>query len=96
MLFVLLGVLLVALKLVGVQPVWGWPWWAVLAPFGLAAAWWAFADMSGITQRAAMRREEERVRRRRDAQAESLGLKRPGSDRHAGRRGGDDGGQPRR
>ncbi len=81
MYLVLLGVLLVALKLVGMQPVWGWPWWVVLAPFGLAALWWAFADQTGITQRYAMRREEERVRRRRDAQAEHLGLKPRSGDR---------------
>ncbi|MDT7836759.1 TIGR04438 family Trp-rich protein [Aquabacterium sp. OR-4] len=81
MYLVLLGVLLLALKLLGVGPVWGWPWWAVLAPFGGAALWWAIADQTGITQRNAMRREEERTRRRRDAQAEHLGLKRPSDDR---------------
>lgn len=87
MYLVLLGVLLLALKLVGVAPVWGWPWWIVLSPFGLAAAWWLFADQTGITQRDAMRREEKRVQRRRDAQAENLGLKpRPG-DRSGGRPG---------
>lgn len=85
MFFVLLGVLLLALKLIGMAPVYGWPWWAVLLPFGLAALWWAFADQTGITQRRAMRREEERVRRRREAQAASLGLKLPDPGR-AGRR----------
>lgn len=81
MYLVLLGVLLLALKLIGVAPVWGWSWWIVLSPFGLAAAWWAFADQTGITQRDAMRRDEERAQRRRDAHAENLGLKQPDSRR---------------
>ncbi|MEK8049080.1 TIGR04438 family Trp-rich protein [Ideonella sp. DXS22W] len=83
MFFVLLGLLLLALKLFALGPVALWPWWAVLLPFGLAALWWAIADQTGITQRRAMRREEERVRRRREAQAEHLGLRLP----DAGRRG---------
>jgi small Trp-rich protein len=87
MYLVLVGVLLLVLKLVGVSPVWGWSWWIVLSPFGAAALWWIIADQTGITQRDAMRRDEERAKRRREVHAENLGLKpRPGErpDRRSG------------
>jgi small Trp-rich protein len=76
-----LGVILVLLKLAGFGFVAAWPWWVVLAPFALAAVWWKFADSTGMTQRAAMRREDEKAAKRREAQFESLGLRapRPGS-----------------
>lgn len=74
MLFVIAGVLLAALKLLEVSPVVGWPWWGVLAPFAAAVAWWAFADKSGLTQRRAMdKMDEKKVARRRKA-LEALGL----------------------
>jgi small Trp-rich protein len=73
--FVLLGVLLTALKLLGWTAVAGWAWWLVLAPFGLAAVWWALADTLGYTQRAAMQRQEDRVAKRRDAQLEAMGVR---------------------
>ena len=60
MAFLLIGVVLLALKWAEVEPVaqWGWGW--VLAPFGLAAVWWWWADWSGYTQRKAMEKEEAR------------------------------------
>lgn len=75
------GVVLVFLKLVGFGFVAGWPWWGVLAPFAVAAVWWKVADGTGLTQRAAMRREDEKAAKRREAQFEALGLRapRPGS-----------------
>lgn len=79
--FVLIGVLLLGLKLAGLGPVAAWSWWIVLAPFGLAALWWAFADSMGITRGMAMRRQDEKVRRRREQQAENLGLRPPGGKR---------------
>ncbi len=78
---VVVGVLLLVLKLMGLGFVAGWPWWLVLLPFALAALWWKFADGTGITQRAAMRREDERAAKRREAQFESLGLRQPGRGR---------------
>jgi small Trp-rich protein len=69
------GLLMLALKLLGLTFVADWPWWVVLAPFVAAAVWWKFADATGITQRAAMRREDERAARRREAQFASLGLR---------------------
>lgn len=60
MAFLVLGVILLALKLADVGPVaaLGWTW--VLAPFGLAAVWWWWADWSGYTKRRAMAKEEAR------------------------------------
>lgn len=78
---VVLGVLLSVLKLAGLGVVAGWSWWVVLAPFALAAAWWAVADATGITQRRAMEQEARRAAARREAQFESLGLKSPAPGR---------------
>ena len=76
---VVLGTVLLALKLSGFSLVADWSWWLVLSPFALAAIWWRIADSVGITQRAAMRREEARAAKRRAAQYENLGLRAPKS-----------------
>ena len=68
MLFVVVGVLLVVLKILDIWPVMYWSWIGVLAPFGLAIAWWAWLDATGSTQRAAVREmEEKKAARRRKA-----------------------------
>ena len=68
------GVVLLALKLLGLGPVAGWSWWWVVLPFALAALYWQFADSAGWTQRAAMRRADEKVKRRRDERLDALGM----------------------
>jgi small Trp-rich protein len=73
MYFVGLGVLLLVLKLGEVGPVDRWPWWLVLGPFGLALAWWAFADASGYTKRRAMKAMDAKRDARRREQMEALG-----------------------
>ena len=69
--FLGLGLLLLALKLLYVDPVAAWSWWAVLSPFALAVVWWAWADASGYTKRKEMEKmdaiREERIQRQRDA-----------------------------
>lgn len=72
---VVLGVVLLALKLSGMGWVANWSWWLVLAPFGLAALYWQLADGLGWTQRAAMRRQDERVKQRRNERLDALGLR---------------------
>ena len=71
MYFLGLGLLLLALKLLYVDPVAAWSWWAVLIPFALAVVWWAWADASGYTKRKEMEKmdaiREERIQRQRDA-----------------------------
>ncbi len=60
MYFLGLGLILLAMKYLELGPVAGWDWWVVLLPFGLAMAWWAWADSSGYTKRKAMQRENAR------------------------------------
>ena len=42
------------------------PWWVVVAVFAATAAWWAWADYSGLTRRQA----EGRMQARKDARIE--------------------------
>ena len=66
-----LGVIFMALKYLEIGPIALWNWWIVLSPFGLAVAWWAWADASGYTKRKAMEaiaaRKQDRIDRNRDA-----------------------------
>lgn len=71
---VIIGVLLAAAKVAGVGPVADWAWWWVLLPFGGAAVWWAVADATGVTQRRAMRKMDERKAQRRERAMAELGL----------------------
>lgn len=74
MAFIVIGVLLVLAKLAGLGPMADLSWWWVLSPFPAAAAWWAFADSSGLTQRRAMQKMEDRKRERREKAMAALGL----------------------
>ena len=74
MLFVLLGVALLALKFFDIGPVAAWDWWAVLLPFGAAVLWWAFADKTGLTKKREMNKMEERKKARRRKSMVALGL----------------------
>ena len=74
MAFLILGILLLAMKLAEFGPVATWSWWVVLLPFGLATAWWAFSDSIGLTQRRAMDKMEEVKAERRNRNLEALGL----------------------
>lgn len=77
MLFLLVGVVLLALKCFDVAPVVGWSWWLVLLPFALAAAWWTLADRLGYTARKAAERDELRKQNRIDKQRDMLRNRRP-------------------
>ncbi|MBE0549700.1 MAG: TIGR04438 family Trp-rich protein [Rubrivivax sp.] len=74
MLMVVVGVLLLVAKLADFGPTAGWSWWVVAAPFVAAAVWWQFADSTGLTQRRAMQKMDERKAQRRDRALEALGL----------------------
>ncbi|QKO21522.1 TIGR04438 family Trp-rich protein [Rhodoferax sp. BAB1] len=76
MYFLGLGIILLLMKYLDIDPVVGWSWWVVLAPFGMAAAWWAWADASGYTRRKAMEREDKRRLDRLNKQRDAMGLKR--------------------
>jgi small Trp-rich protein len=72
--FLGLGLVFLFMKVQGFAPVAAWPWWGVLAPFGLAAAWWTWADASGYTKRKAVERDTRRVQSRVERQREAMGL----------------------
>lgn len=74
MIFLGLGVVLLALKLLEMTVVATWPWWVILSPFGLAVVWWTWADMSGYTKKKAVERENDRKQARIDRNREQLGL----------------------
>lgn len=72
--FLLLGIALLGMKYMEFGPVAAWSWWVVLAPFGLAAAWWMWADATGYTKRKAVEKENARKQARIDKSREQLGL----------------------
>ncbi len=73
MFFVVLGLLLIALKVGEVSVFTDWTWWTVLTPFALAALWWIYADMSGLTKRREMEKLEKRKLERRRKNMAALG-----------------------
>lgn len=73
MYFLGLGLVLLLLKYLEVAPVAAWSWWWVLSPFGLAVAWWSWADSSGYTKRKAMERENARKQERIDNNRKAIG-----------------------
>ncbi|MDT8991241.1 TIGR04438 family Trp-rich protein [Curvibacter sp. APW13] len=58
MYFLYAGVVLTLMKYLEIDPVASWAWWVVLTPFGLASAWWIWADTTGYTKKKAMERED--------------------------------------
>ncbi len=73
MYFLGLGIILLAMKYLEVAPVVAWSWWVVFSPFGLAIAWWAWADSTGYTKRKSMERENLRKQHRIDRNKEAIG-----------------------
>ena len=71
---VIVGVLLLAAKWTEFGPFATWSWWIVLAPFGIAALWWEFADASGWRKRREIEKMEKRKAERRERAREDLGL----------------------
>jgi small Trp-rich protein len=69
-----IGIVLLLLKSLEVSPVVHWSWWWILAPFGLALLWWAWADRSGFTKRREMARMQARQAERVDRKRSKLGL----------------------
>ncbi len=74
MALVIVGLILLAARLLGWGPLATLDWWWFLVPFGLAAAWWAVADATGLTQRRAMQKMEDRKTERRERAMVQLGL----------------------
>lgn len=74
MYFLGLGLVFLVMKYLALGPVAAWDWWVVLLPFGLAVAWWAWADSTGYTKRKAMERENARKQQRIDKTRDALGM----------------------
>ncbi len=74
MYFLGLGIVLLLMKYLEIDPVAAWSWLIVLAPFGLAVIWWTWADASGYTRRKAMEVEEKRRQDRIDKQRQAMGI----------------------
>ncbi len=92
MLFVLVGIALIVCNFAGWGPMAHWTWdfggdlWKFSLPFILAAAWWAWADASGLSKRKAMIRDAERKQDRRDRNIEAMGLGHLHQSRKGGKR----------
>jgi small Trp-rich protein len=80
MLFVLIGVALIALNLAGVGVFGTWNWqvfgdlWKFALPFVFAALWWIWSDVSGLNKRREMARMEKKKEDRRKENLAALGM----------------------
>jgi small Trp-rich protein len=80
MLFVLIGVVVIGLNLAGVGAIGTWNWhvfgdlWKFALPFGFAAAWWIWSDVSGLNKRREMARMEKKKTDRRKENLVALGM----------------------
>ncbi|VUZ23440.1 Uncharacterised protein [uncultured Comamonas sp.] len=74
-----IAVVLAALKVLAHQEIFTitWvaqlSWWWVLGCFAVTAAWWAYADATGLTRRKAQERMDERKQERQRKTREALG-----------------------
>lgn len=80
MFFIIVGVLMIALNLLGIGPPAAWNWdftgdvWKFTVPFIFAALWWAWADKSGLNKRREIEKMEARKKARREENLASMGL----------------------
>ena len=74
MYFLLIGVVMLAMKYLEFGPVAAWSWWLVLSPFALAMLWWAWADKSGYTKRVEIEKMAKRKQIRIDKQRDAMGM----------------------
>lgn len=83
MAFVLVGVVLIALNLLGIGFPANWNWqifgdlWKFVLPFILAVAWWGWSDKSGRDKRREMARMDAKKEKRRSDSMRSLGVGTP-------------------
>lgn len=80
MLFVIIGVAIIALNLAGIGPFGAWNWqftgdlWKFCVPFVFAALWWVWADKSGLDKRREMEKMDAKKQARRQDNLKALGL----------------------
>jgi small Trp-rich protein len=73
MYFLGLGLVLLAMKYLEFGPVAAWSWLIVLSPFGMAMAWWAWADSTGYSKKKIMEKENLRKKERIEKSKEAMG-----------------------
>ncbi|MEY4736240.1 MAG: hypothetical protein RL302_559 [Pseudomonadota bacterium] len=73
MYFLGLGLVLLAMKYLEIGPVATWSWLIVFAPFGMAMAWWAWADATGYSKKKVMEKENQRRKERIDRNKDAMG-----------------------
>ena len=80
MLFVLIGIAVIALNLANVGPFGAWNWeffgdlWKFCVPFAFALGWWVWSDKSGLNKKREMARMEKKKSDRRKENLVSLGM----------------------
>jgi small Trp-rich protein len=74
MFFLIIAVILTALKVMEIAPIASLSWMWIFALYGLATAWWAWADSSGFTKRKQQEKMDDKVKKRMERQKEALGL----------------------
>ena len=74
MYFLIIGILMLAMKYLEFGVVATWSWWIVLSPFGLAVLWWAWADKSGYTKRVEIEKMDKRRADRIEKQRDAMGM----------------------
>ena len=80
MYFVVIGVVVILMNLLGIGPPAAWTWniggdlGKFCVPFGLALVWWVWADATGYNKRREMEKMERRRQARREQNLEALGL----------------------
>ena len=80
MLFVIIGVLLILMNLVGFgwPAAWNWEFtgdlWKFCVPFVFAVLWWVWSDKSGLNKRREIERMEKKKQARRTENLQALGL----------------------
>ena len=74
MIFLVIGIVLVALWYGEISPVAQWDWYFVFAPFALAVLWWWWADWTGYTKKKVVERENAKKKARIDKSREAMGV----------------------
>ena len=74
MYFLLIGIVVGALKYLEMGPFTALPWWMVLSPFGMAVLWWWYADSSGYTKRKEIEKMDKRREDRIEKSREAMGM----------------------
>lgn len=81
MYLVLLGVIMILMKSLALDPVAALDWWWVLSPFAFALVWWAGSDLTGYTHRRLARAEAARKQARIAMNRKQAGLQKKATKR---------------